>query len=299
MEKLLDRNEGVSRGFYCQAELDVEARLVRTEYKTEYVQKKLDRGFDLVSVVGPVERVASSSDEEDSEAGWNYNRGREELRRRGYQKDDATYAANDPGDQPSHDYDSRRAGHGPSATPHQLDHQDANRAQRTVVPALVYLSETYCTDGEIRAEYVARMRNAMGDARTLGISSRFLELYLEPAVHGSESRSPQDRVERAVPVERTRPGAARGGGNHIDRGISSRNDRKRTYPKSPREVSESSEPFDDDDDKIRRHHRDPPAKLRGNRRRSDRQPSSATSDRREPTNQQSVMGYLRSMLSGW
>ncbi|EEU37067.1 uncharacterized protein NECHADRAFT_86778 [Fusarium vanettenii 77-13-4] len=48
------------------------------------------------------------------------------------------------------------------------------------VKALVYVSENYTTDGTIREEYIARMRNAVSNASTLGVSHSFLDKYIVP-----------------------------------------------------------------------------------------------------------------------
>ncbi|KAL2673813.1 hypothetical protein Neosp_012257 [[Neocosmospora] mangrovei] len=48
------------------------------------------------------------------------------------------------------------------------------------VKALVYVSESYTTDGTIREEYIARMRNAVSNGSTLGVSQSFLDKYIAP-----------------------------------------------------------------------------------------------------------------------
>ncbi|KAI1780349.1 hypothetical protein F4818DRAFT_395427 [Hypoxylon cercidicola] len=49
------------------------------------------------------------------------------------------------------------------------------------VEALVYISDE-TREGQIRLEYVARMRSAMFDAQELGVSENYLDTYLDPLV---------------------------------------------------------------------------------------------------------------------
>ncbi|KAL2016551.1 hypothetical protein VTK56DRAFT_3408 [Thermocarpiscus australiensis] len=59
--------------------------------------------------------------------------------------------------------------------------------EEVVREALVYISYKYQSPGEIRNEYVARMRLAMADARMLGVSNEYLENSLHPQVFGKRT----------------------------------------------------------------------------------------------------------------
>ncbi|OAQ59544.1 AIG2-like family domain-containing protein [Pochonia chlamydosporia 170] len=70
------------------------------------------------------------------------------------------------------------------------------------VQALVYVSEKYKTNGKIRPEYVLRMRSAIADAAVLGVSQVFLSKYVKPHLIERSVRptSPRGRVgQRRVP----------------------------------------------------------------------------------------------------
>jgi len=59
----------------------------------------------------------------------------------------------------------------------------------TMIRALVYVSENYKDDGEIRHEYIARMAKAAADAVALGVSQGFVDRNIRP--HLVEKRQPE------------------------------------------------------------------------------------------------------------
>ncbi|KAL2076225.1 hypothetical protein VTL71DRAFT_1168 [Oculimacula yallundae] len=70
-----------------------------------------------------------------------------------------------------------------------------------VAHALVYLSNQYNIDGNIRAEYVPRMKLAMSDAEKLGVSSSYLNQILLPFI----SAKPQEPVQPKK-ISKAKPG---------------------------------------------------------------------------------------------
>jgi hypothetical protein len=211
-EKTLDRNEGVSGGFYEKAELTIEARLIESDFKTSYVARKLDIP-GLESIIGsaskPIIRRTNSEMRPDS----THPKGDLKANSDGHSLSDiAAHIADGSGNE---QIDSHGKSHliGLSADLNDPGHAvdvlgeetlyegDPNRTnscgsnqnsrnddtylehETTTVKALVYLSNTYRNDGNIREECVARMKNAMADAEKLGISSEFLNKYLKPAIY--------------------------------------------------------------------------------------------------------------------
>ena len=67
--------------------------------------------------------------------------------------------------------------------------------------ALIYVSHKYPLPGNIREEYIARMRLAMADARMLGVSATYLELSLHPLVFGKQAGAkPGEALIHTKPV---------------------------------------------------------------------------------------------------
>ncbi|KAI8712697.1 Gamma-glutamylcyclotransferase [Fusarium sp. LHS14.1] len=97
--------------------------------------------------------------------------------------------------------DSDREGsshqHGPPSQRQQRPYRPLD------VKALVYVSENYATDGTIREEYIARMRNAVSSASTLGVSQSFLDKYIAPHLKpDDEEPSIPDQVQEGVQEEK-------------------------------------------------------------------------------------------------
>ncbi|KAK4186785.1 hypothetical protein QBC35DRAFT_452917 [Podospora australis] len=77
-------------------------------------------------------------------------------------------------------------------------------APETQLQVLVYVSEHYTRDGQIREEYIGRMEKVMVDALALGLSQAFLQNVIAPKlnVHSAEksaadlnAASPNDTVD--------------------------------------------------------------------------------------------------------
>ena len=108
------------------------------------------------------------------------------------------------------------------AEPHESGPGPVPDAQQTLdspaqqVPALVYLSSNYKTDGTIRDEYILRMRKAIADALELGVSKKFVNEGIVPSLEGvasqQEGHSEETQAHRAM--ESTRDGAAGNSGEH-------------------------------------------------------------------------------------
>ncbi|OTB06102.1 hypothetical protein M426DRAFT_319176 [Hypoxylon sp. CI-4A] len=90
----------------------------------------------------------------------------------------------------------------PSSEPTRSAHQsdggpEESRSNRPdYVEALVYVSDEI-RDGEIRLEYVSRMRSAMFDAQELGVSKTYLETCLDPLISARDKEIAL--VEQAAP----------------------------------------------------------------------------------------------------
>lgn len=69
------------------------------------------------------------------------------------------------------------------------------------IKALVYVSENYTDDGDIRQEYIGRMQNAVADALKLGISRSFVDGYIWPHLNGSTSRNTTKVTSRKLRTE--------------------------------------------------------------------------------------------------
>ncbi|KAI3324708.1 hypothetical protein HD806DRAFT_521791 [Xylariaceae sp. AK1471] len=102
------------------------------------------------------------------------------------------------------------------------------------IKALVYVSENYTTDGLIREEYILRMRRAMSDAITLGVSRLFVDKYITPFLEGKNgvpSTLRHAQVEQQIP---------RPPGGETSDDVSSKPKRKRmkAFQKHGGEISE-------------------------------------------------------------
>ncbi|KAG9496164.1 hypothetical protein J7337_012745 [Fusarium musae] len=82
------------------------------------------------------------------------------------------------------------------------EERSGRHARTEQVKALVYVSEDYTTDGAIREEYIARMQNAVNDAVSLGVSKSFANKYIVPFLdseqiwHLSERKSTEIHHEK-------------------------------------------------------------------------------------------------------
>jgi hypothetical protein len=140
--KTLDRNEGVSRGFYEKDSLNIELQpllLGELSKQPTAIAMKVLR------------------DHEESPRG--------------------VQTSNPRSMETANNYIQQRTSYNcmPSTDTSSVSNPKIKRA-------LVYLSRRYCNDGSIRAEYVSRMALAVSDGKTLGISSSYLDLKLLPII---------------------------------------------------------------------------------------------------------------------
>lgn len=96
-----------------------------------------------------------------------------------------------------------------SAKCHSEHGQPSSTEQQ--VEALVYVSENYKDDGQIREEYIIRMKKATSDAVTLGVSQSFVDIvinpWLDPGKIGSNEGRPDSPARQ--PIEAVPGDAAR------------------------------------------------------------------------------------------
>jgi hypothetical protein len=146
-ERTLDRNEGVSKGFY-------QKYLMRVSFEPhpQYANFKTGRLAHLL------EQRQDSMSGDGTHFPNNANR-------------KVRFNAPPHIDQASYMDSDERSGH------HLRTEQ---------VKALVYVSEDYTTDGAIREEYIARMQNAVNDAVSLGVSKSFMNKYIVPFLNSEQ-----------------------------------------------------------------------------------------------------------------
>ena len=81
--------------------------------------------------------------------------------------------------------------------------EDSKEKVVKAVNALVYVSAQYKTDGDIRTEYIARMESAIIDGYKLGLSVQFLQQVdfcihrIQPSSYGNHGRSMPNQQEAA------------------------------------------------------------------------------------------------------
>lgn len=84
---------------------------------------------------------------------------------------------------------------------------------------LVYVSQNYTADGEIREEYIARMEKATSDAVALGVSKAFVDRvivpYLEPRSTPPEPPIPAGGQEIPGPGRRYAQDGEPSSGNEV------------------------------------------------------------------------------------
>ena len=88
--------------------------------------------------------------------------------------------------------------------------------------ALVYVSSQYTTDGEIRTEYIDRMERALIDGYKLGLSAQFLQ-QVDLCIHRTKL-SPDGNYGRSIPIQEGAASVAPLNEDHQSR-ISNRIDR--------------------------------------------------------------------------
>ncbi|GAW19604.1 hypothetical protein ANO14919_090920 [Xylariales sp. No.14919] len=89
------------------------------------------------------------------------------------------------------------------------------------VQALVYVSENYSTNGIIREEYVLRMLRAVSDARFLGVSLSFVDTYITPFLDQTE-RTPSGPKHGTLSMLKSEPGRHCRDGGRMSEGLSDR-----------------------------------------------------------------------------
>lgn len=142
-KRLLDRSEGVARGFYNDEHLDTQfLPLPNRGIKTFHVAK----GLEMDDQPDPEQRELLLS---------------VPRFRRGSAREYA-FVDHEPSYQP------------PSSYPKQGSFK--------TVEALVYISREYKDDGSIRPEYVARMEKAITDGRKMGLSDQYLN-HIARTIH--------------------------------------------------------------------------------------------------------------------
>ena len=146
----LDRNEGVGRGYYSAEHLQVQftPSVDFDTFKTGYVAKRLE--IEIIPRHDIEENEGSSRNAFSKTAA-------PDTRQNTYQNSVLQQRSCTV---------SKNA---------KVDHGET-------MNALVYISENYKTDGDIRTEYVARMEKAIVDGQKLGLSHCFLE-RLDKCIH--------------------------------------------------------------------------------------------------------------------
>lgn len=164
----LDRNEGVGRGYYKAEIFPIRFTPLQDHgLKTGYVAKKLGT------------TAVPSQDSEQERPGKTSYAGCEEA------SDSFVPQGKKP--PPCVDPTARAA----------LENGGEDPAE--AIDALVYISTSYKTDGNIRTEYIARMETAIMDAQKLGLSRHFLK-QIEDCIHPPPSppqQSPNMQESRA------------------------------------------------------------------------------------------------------
>ncbi|KAI0411869.1 hypothetical protein F5X98DRAFT_383206 [Xylaria grammica] len=89
------------------------------------------------------------------------------------------------------------------------------------VQALVYVSENYSTNGVIREEYLLRMLGAVSDARFLGVSLSFVDTYITPFLDQTE-RTPSGPKHGTLSMLKSEPGRHCRDGGRMSEGLSDR-----------------------------------------------------------------------------
>ena len=180
-KRQLDRNEGVSKGFYDAKCLKVQVVLSSKfkALKTGYVARALE-SIPMPTVQVDIDQDTATIHPCPPRAGSSPT---QSLGKKAQQQTGS-----------------------PSQFPVSGTLFDDSKADPGVlVPALVYISEAYKTDGDIRTEYVARMEKAIVDGRKLGLSAPFLS-QVERCIHGRQLHScaAHSNNDRSIPSQHVR-----------------------------------------------------------------------------------------------
>lgn len=215
-ERVLDRSEGISRGFYEKLRLAIRFEPVaNNEYigcKTSYMARMLETGIPesqehitegATPPTLPFPRDTDNSHKTQNSTGDIHPRVDVSKSFSGSCKSDACSA------QPNFHGSERSGSRDPcvqgmsqqlrsvqdeiirSTQPSAARKNDVQEAATGSKPieALVYISQRYKRDGNIREEYVPRMEKAMADALNLGVSEHFMKTTIVPFVRGPTMRS--------------------------------------------------------------------------------------------------------------
>ena len=151
-KRRLDRSEGVSRGFYNAEYVPIHFTPSEgCELKTGFMAKKLN---------------STTLSRQDSEHETSPQRDKLSARHTSPESPAPITSVNTTR---GSGIQQRR-----NATPGAIP-KSANQDYASIVNALVYISKSYKTDGDIRTEYIARMAKAINDGRKIGLSPDFLD----------------------------------------------------------------------------------------------------------------------------
>ena len=184
----LDRNEGVSKGFYSAMEMPIEF-IPLSEYrsqKTGYVARMLENVHPC-----PQDCAGSPTQTLDEQA-----------------QEQTSLLSQSPA--------SEKVVPAAAAWP---PFEDSSMDLSETVKALVYVSRDYITDGNIRAEYVDRMEKAIKDGHKLGLSAHFLH-QVSQCIHSTQPQASDvcKNPARPNPSQRETPrGAPSNRGHHSNK----------------------------------------------------------------------------------
>lgn len=199
----MDRYEGYGRFYDCQ-ELVLDAKLVDPlaidAKELAWISKKFQSGHDLDALIKEQQRQ-EAAEKIRAEEVHSLN---EECGSPNDEDDDDDDAPVPPTTTRRHlVQDTQRTLDPRDHIPRielSSNHQIANDVKPQYprvceVKALVYLSSEYRTDGVIREEYIARMNNAMIDARKMGVSDEYIRKCIEPIVKATDAAITEESLD--------------------------------------------------------------------------------------------------------
>ncbi len=201
-ERVLDRSEGVSKGFYQKQFLSVDFESHKyAPYKTAYVARILER--EKAALSGPLldDTVPAKVDVEDLYGNAQYpdklmvgpSSSNSQMNPGPISQEGDAMQVDSISQQPQVEYemsieDTPTASESPEAT-------QVHRVQNNRATALVYVSRNFDQDGEIREEYIHRMAQAIDDAAYLGVSTDYIDTWIRPLLHSPSVREDTSHIQ--------------------------------------------------------------------------------------------------------